>query len=70
MENKETIETLVKVAKDFIKPHLQFDTVEKLKNCSYFVNKLKYAIGFVAFDIKNFEYTIEIENKIVELAFN
>lgn len=70
MENKEAFETLVKAAKDFIKPHLQFDTVERLKNCDYFVTRLKYAISFVAFDIKNFEYTIAIENKVIEAAFN
>lgn len=70
MENKEAFETLVKAAKDFIKPHLQFDTVERLKNYDYFVTRLKYAIGFVAFDIKNFEYTIAIENKVIEAAFN
>ena len=70
MENKEAFETLLKAAKEFIKPHLQFDTIEKLKNCDYFVNKLKYAIGFAAYDIKNFEYTIAIENKVIEAAFN
>lgn len=47
----------------------KYDSLEKLKNCGYYVECVKDEINSVAFD-NNYDLTIEEEKELLEKFFN